>query len=89
MLSPYALRHLWISEALMAGLDTKIVARLAGTSTAMVERVYGPFRAQSLADAEARLDRERASRGLLILAEQSERIIPCESISSFSRKSLL
>lgn len=63
-LSPYALHHLWISEALMAGLDTMIVARLAGTSSAMVERVYGRFRAQSLADAQARLDRERAARGL-------------------------
>ena len=37
MLTPYALRHLWISEALMARLDTMIVARLAGTSTAMSE----------------------------------------------------
>jgi integrase len=65
-LTPYALRHLWISEALMAGLDAMLVARMAGTSVAMIERVYGRFRSQSLSDAQARLDR---SRGLGCEAE--------------------
>jgi len=58
-LTPYALRHLWISEALMAGVDVLLVAKLAGTSVAMIERVYGRFRAASLADAQARLDAAR------------------------------
>jgi len=31
---------------------------------AMIERVYGHFRNQSYQEAQARLDRERASRGL-------------------------
>jgi integrase len=59
-ITPYSLRHLWISEALMAGIDIMLVARMAGTSIAMVERVYGRFRLQNLAEAQARLD---ASRG--------------------------
>ncbi len=60
----YSFRHLWISEMLMAGVDVLLVARMAGTSVAMIERVYGHFRNQSYQDAQARLDRERATRGL-------------------------
>jgi integrase len=56
----YSLRHLWISDALMAGLDALLVARMAGTSLAMVERVYGHFRCQSFQDAQARLDAMRS-----------------------------
>jgi integrase len=59
-ITPYSLRHLWISEALMAGLDAMIVARMAGTSIAMIERVYGRFRTQSLNEAQAKLDAMRA-----------------------------
>ena len=58
----YSFRHLWISEMLMAGVDVLLVARMAGTSVAMVERVYGHFRNQTYQDAQARLDRERAAR---------------------------
>jgi integrase len=60
----YSFRHLWISEMLMAGVDVLLVARMAGTSVAMIERVYGHFRNQSYQEAQARLDRERAMRGL-------------------------
>ena len=60
----YFFRHLWISEMLMAGVDVLLVARMAGTSVAMIERVYGHFRNQSYQEAQARLDRERATRGL-------------------------
>ncbi len=60
----YSFRHLWISEMLMAGVDVLLVARMAGTSVAMIERVYGHFRNQSYQDAQAKLDRERATRGL-------------------------
>ena len=60
----YSFRHLWISEMLMAGVDVLLVARMAGTSVAMIERVYGHFRNQSYQEAQARLDRERAARGL-------------------------
>jgi integrase len=60
----YSFRHLWISEMLMAGVDVLLVARMAGTSVAMIERVYGHFRNQSSQEAQAKLDRERAARGL-------------------------
>ena len=60
----YSFRHLWISEMLMAGVDVLLVARMAGTSVAMIERVYGHFRNQSYQEAQAKLDRERAARGL-------------------------
>ena len=49
---------------LMAGVDVLLVARMAGTSVAMIERVYGHFRNQSYQEAQAWLDRERATRGL-------------------------
>jgi integrase len=61
--SIYDFRHLWISEALMAGIDVLLVARMAGTSLAQVERTYGHFRNQSFVDAQIRLDRMRAGRG--------------------------
>ncbi len=47
-----------------AGVDVLWVARMAGTSVAMIERVRGHFRDQSYQGAQARLDRERAIRGL-------------------------
>jgi integrase len=37
----YSMRHAWITEALMAGLSTLAVARLTGTSLAMIEEHYG------------------------------------------------
>lgn len=47
---------------IMAGVDMLLVARMAGTSVAMIELVYGHFRHQHYQ--EAQLDRERATRGL-------------------------
>jgi integrase len=58
----YSLRHLWISEMLMAGVDASLVARMAVTSVKMIESVYGHFRAQSFTDAQARLDAARRGR---------------------------
>ncbi|MDD2744572.1 MAG: tyrosine-type recombinase/integrase [Rhodocyclaceae bacterium] len=37
----YALRHTAISEMILAGMDSFIVAKLAGTSVAMIEANYG------------------------------------------------
>jgi integrase len=62
--SIYSFRHLWISDMLLAGVDVLLVARMAGTSVAMIERVYGHFRNQSYQDAQSRLDGARAVRGL-------------------------
>lgn len=40
----YTLRHVAISELIMGGMDSFIVARLAGTSVAMIEKHYGHLR---------------------------------------------
>lgn len=37
----YSLRHTAISEMILAGMDSFIVAKLAGTSVAMIEKTYG------------------------------------------------
>lgn len=37
----YSLRHTAISEMILAGMDSFIVAKLAGTSVAMIEKNYG------------------------------------------------
>lgn len=58
----YSFRHLWISEAMMAGNDVATVARMAGTSIAMIERTYGHFRNDHLHEAQARLDAMREER---------------------------
>jgi integrase len=58
----YDFRHLWISEALMAGNDVATVAKMAGTSIAMIERVYGHFRNEHLREAQDRLDEARKKR---------------------------
>jgi integrase len=61
-LTIYDFRHLWISEMLMAGNDVATVARMAGTSIAMIERVYGHFRNEHLQEAQSRLDQARKRR---------------------------
>ena len=58
----YAFRHLWISEMLMEGNDITTVARMAGTSISMIERVYGHFRNKHLRKAQDKLDRARSKR---------------------------
>lgn len=37
----YALRHAWITDAIVGGLDLLTVAKLAGTSLQMIEKHYG------------------------------------------------
>jgi len=58
----YSFRHLWISEMLMAGVDVATVAKMAGTSIAMIEKVYGHFTNQHFLDAQAQLDASRVAR---------------------------
>ena len=58
----YAFRHLWISEMLMAENDIATVARMAGTSITMIERVYGHFRNKYLREAQDKLDQVRKKR---------------------------
>ncbi len=59
----YDFRHLWISEALMAGVDVFTVATLAGTSVKMIEQTYGHLRGSHLEDAQRRLDESRRKSG--------------------------
>jgi integrase len=40
----YTVRHTAISEMIAAGMDSFVVARLAGTSTAMIDKHYGHLR---------------------------------------------
>lgn len=58
----YSFRHLWISEALMAGVDILTVAKLAGTSVQMIEQTYGHLRVGHLLTAQNLLDAARAKR---------------------------
>jgi integrase len=61
--SIYDFRHLWISEMMAVESNTAKVAKMAGTSVAMIERVYGHFRNQDYHDAQDRLDEARKKRG--------------------------
>jgi integrase len=58
----YSFRHLWISEALMAGIDVSTVSKMAGTSIAMIEKVYGHYRNDHFADAQKKLMAARSAR---------------------------
>jgi integrase len=58
----YSFRDLWISDALMAGVDVMTVARMAGTSVRMIETVYGHFRTDHFAEAQRRVVEGRAAR---------------------------
>lgn len=53
----YALRHTAISEMIMAGMDSLVVAKLTGTSVVMIERHYGNLRHDVV---RAKLDTVRA-----------------------------
>lgn len=44
----YALRHSWISQRLREGVPIATVARMAGTSVAMIDQVYGHLSDQDL-----------------------------------------
>ena len=49
----YTLRHVAISEMIAGGVDTFLVAKLAATSTAMIDTLYGHLRHEQT---RARLD---------------------------------
>jgi integrase len=70
----YDFRHLWISEAMMAGVDMLTVARMAGTSVRMIETVYGHFRTDHFAEAQRRLEEQRQAR--LTKARQAREATP-------------
>jgi integrase len=53
---PYALRHTFATEALAAGVSLWELARLMGTSAAMIDETYGHLARDSEARLRARLD---------------------------------
>lgn len=53
---PYALRHTFATEALAAGVSTFELARVMGTSVAMIDRTYGHLARDSEASILARLE---------------------------------
>jgi integrase len=58
---PYALRHTFATEALAAGISTFELARLMGTSVAMIDRTYGHLARDSEEAIRSRLN-ARAKR---------------------------
>ena len=66
---PYHLRHTFATEALAAGVSIFELARLMGTSVAMIDRTYGHLARDSEAAIRARLD-ARAGRSGVDLASE-------------------
>ncbi len=61
-ITPYSFRDLYISELMMLGTPPFQVAKMAGTSLREIERTYGHFFNQDLAEAQARLEKARSRR---------------------------
>ena len=58
---PYHLRHTFATEALAAGVSTFELARVMGTSLAMIDRTYGHLARDSEESIRARLDARAAA----------------------------
>jgi integrase len=61
---PYHLRHTFATEALAAGVSIFELARLMGTSVAMIDRTYGHLACDSEASIRARLNARSARSGV-------------------------
>ncbi|MCC2662473.1 MAG: integrase family protein [Geminicoccaceae bacterium] len=68
---PYQLRHTFATEALAAGLSIFELARIMGTSVAMIDRTYGHFARDSEQAIRARLD-ARADRSGVVVASETD-----------------
>ena len=60
---PYHLRQTFATEALAAGISTWELARLMGTSVAMIDRTYGHLARDAEESIRARLDARAARSG--------------------------
>ncbi len=58
-ITPYSFRDLYISELMMLGIPPFQVAKMAGTSLREIERTYGHFFNQDLANAQSKLEEAR------------------------------
>ena len=61
---PCHLRHTFATEALAAGISTWELARLMGTSVAMIDRTYGHLARDAEESIRARLDARAAQPGV-------------------------
>ena len=61
---PYHLRHTFATEALAAGVSIFELARVMGTSVAMIDSRYGHLARDSEASIRARLDERSAQPGV-------------------------
>lgn len=52
----YTLRHCWITDAIVGGMDLLTVAKLSGTSLAMIEKHYGHLVHDAARDKLAKVD---------------------------------
>lgn len=68
---PYHLRHTFATEALAAGVSIFELARLMGTSVAMIDRTYGHLARDSEEAVRARLN-ARSRRSGVVLASEAE-----------------
>jgi integrase len=66
---PYALRHTFATEALAAGVSTFELARLMGTSVAMIDRTYGHLAKDSEESIRARLDARDKRSGVEVASD--------------------
>ena len=69
---PYALRHTFATEALAAGVSIFELARLMGTSVAMIDRTYGHLARDSEDAIRTRLETRSARSGDEMASETSE-----------------
>jgi integrase len=68
---PYQLRHTFATEALAAGISIFELARVMGTSAAMIDRTYGHLARDSEQAIRSRLD-ARAGRSGVVVASEPE-----------------
>jgi integrase len=66
---PYHLRHTFATEALAAGISTFELARVMGTSVAMIDRTYGHLARDSEETIRARLDAHAARSGVEVASD--------------------
>jgi integrase len=66
---PYTLRHSFATEALAAGVSTFELARVMGTSIAMIDRTYGHLARDSEDSIRARLDARSDRSGVEVASE--------------------
>ena len=68
---PYHLRHTFATEALAAGISTWELARLMGTSVAMIDRTYGHLARDAEESIRSRLDARATQSGVNVASNDA------------------